>query len=123
MCEVHKNDFVDAEAIAEPVECKNMQLVPIKTDDQLDLQAIHRVRDRLVSRGTALFKNAAHRVSQAGDQFGIAAVDVHPISDKARFWLKRVSRLRREEDNSRHDERCPCRDRKPIGCLILFHGS
>ena len=26
-----------------------MRFVPIKTDDQLDLQAIHRVRDRLVS--------------------------------------------------------------------------
>ena len=27
---------------------------PIKTDDQVDLQAIHRVRDRLVSRRTAV---------------------------------------------------------------------
>jgi transposase len=31
-----------------------MRFVPIKTDDQLDLQAIHRVRDRLVSRRTAV---------------------------------------------------------------------
>jgi transposase len=38
----NKNDFVDAEAIAEAVERKNMRFVPIKTDDQLDLQAIHR---------------------------------------------------------------------------------
>jgi transposase len=50
----NKNDFVDAEAIAEAVERKNMRFVPIKTDDQLDLQAIHRVRDRLVSRRTAV---------------------------------------------------------------------
>ena len=50
----NKNDFVDAEAIAEAVERKNMGFVPIKTDDQLDLQAIHRVRDRLVSRRTAV---------------------------------------------------------------------
>ena len=49
----NKNDFVDAEAIAEAVERKNMRFVPIKTDDQLDLQAIHRVRDRLISRRTA----------------------------------------------------------------------
>ena len=34
----NKNDFVDAEAIAEAVERKNMRFVPIKTDDQLDLQ-------------------------------------------------------------------------------------
>ncbi len=50
----NNNDFVDAEAIAEAVERKNMRFVPIKTDDQLDLQAIHRVRDRLVSRRTAV---------------------------------------------------------------------
>ena len=50
----NKNDFVDAEAIAEAVERKNMRFVPIKTDDQLDLQAMHRVRDRLVSRRTAV---------------------------------------------------------------------
>jgi transposase len=50
----NKNEFIDAEAIAEAVERKNMRFVPIKTDDQLDLQAIHRVRDRLVSRRTAV---------------------------------------------------------------------
>jgi transposase len=49
-----KNDFVDAEAIAEAVERKNMRFVPIKTDDQLDLQAMHRIRDRLVSRRTVV---------------------------------------------------------------------
>jgi transposase len=31
-----------------------MRFVPIKTDDQLGLQAIHRVRDRLISRRTAV---------------------------------------------------------------------
>ncbi len=46
----NKNDFVDAEA----VDRKNMRFVPIKTDDQLDLQAIHRVRDRLVARRTSV---------------------------------------------------------------------
>src|SRR5882762_6860433 len=50
----NKNDFLDAEAIAEAVDRQNMRFVPIKTDDQLDLQAIHRVRDRLVARRTAL---------------------------------------------------------------------
>jgi transposase len=52
--ESNKNDFIDAEAIAEAVERKNMRFVPIKTDDQLDLQAIHRVRDRLIARRTAV---------------------------------------------------------------------
>jgi len=50
----NKNDFLDAEAIAEAVDRKNMRFVPIKTDDQLDLQALHRVRDRLMTRRTSV---------------------------------------------------------------------
>jgi transposase len=50
----NKNDFLDAEAIAEVVDRQNMRFVPIKTDDQLDLQAMHRVRDRLVARRTSV---------------------------------------------------------------------
>jgi len=50
----NKNDFLDAEAIAEAVTRENMRFVPIKTDAQLDVQALHRVRDRLVQRRTAL---------------------------------------------------------------------
>ena len=46
----NKNDYRDAEAIAEAVERENMRFVPIKTEDQLDVQALHRVRERLVSR-------------------------------------------------------------------------
>src|SRR3978361_1893727 len=49
----NKNDFLDAEAIAEAVDRQNMRFVPIKTDDQLDPQAMHRVRDRLGARRTA----------------------------------------------------------------------
>jgi transposase len=49
-----KNDFIDAEAIAEAVDRHNMRFVPIKTDDQLDLQALHRVRDRLMQRRTSV---------------------------------------------------------------------
>jgi transposase len=49
-----KNDYVDAEAIAEAAQRPTMRFVPIKTEDQLDLQAIHRVRERLVERRTAL---------------------------------------------------------------------
>lgn len=48
-----KNDYNDAEAIAEAVLRPNLKVVPEKTQDQLDLQALHRVRARLVSRRTA----------------------------------------------------------------------
>ena len=40
----NKNDYIDAEAIAEAVGRPTMRFVPIKTDDQLDLQSLHRVR-------------------------------------------------------------------------------
>ena len=50
----NKNDYLDAEAIAEAVQRPTMRFVPIKTDDQLDLQAMHRVRDRWVARRTAV---------------------------------------------------------------------
>src|SRR5829696_5556467 len=49
----HKNDFRDAEAIAEAVLRPTMRFVPTKSVEQLDLQALHRVRSRLVSQRTA----------------------------------------------------------------------
>ncbi len=48
-----KNDYNDAEAIAEAALRPNLKSVSEKTQDQLDLQALHRVRPRLVSRRTA----------------------------------------------------------------------
>jgi len=50
----NKNDYIDAEAIAEAVTRPSMRFVPIKTDDQLDLQSLHRVRERWVGRRTAV---------------------------------------------------------------------
>ena len=45
-----KNDFRDAEAIAEAVQRPTMRFVATKTVKQLDLQALHRVRERLGQR-------------------------------------------------------------------------
>jgi len=50
----NKSDFIDAEAIAEAVGRPTMRFVPIKTDDQLDMQSLHRVRERWVIRRTAV---------------------------------------------------------------------
>src|SRR6202790_5303296 len=50
----NKSDYIDAEAIAEAVERPKMRFVPIKSDDQLDLQSLHRVRERWVMRRTAV---------------------------------------------------------------------
>jgi transposase len=50
----NKNDYIDGEAIAEAVTRPTMRFVPIKSDDQLDLQSLHRVRERWVVRRTAV---------------------------------------------------------------------
>ena len=50
----NKSDYIDAEAIAEAVGRPTMRFVPIKSDDQLDLQSLHRVRERWVARRTAV---------------------------------------------------------------------
>jgi transposase len=49
-----KNDFRDGETIAEAVQRPTMKFVATKTADQLDLQALHRVRERLVSQRTGI---------------------------------------------------------------------
>jgi transposase len=49
-----KNDFRDGETIAEAVQRPTMKFVGTKTAEQLDLQALHRVRERLVSQRTGI---------------------------------------------------------------------
>jgi transposase len=50
----NKSDYIDAEAIAEAVGRPRMRFVPVKSEDQLDLQSLHRVRERWVMRRTAV---------------------------------------------------------------------
>jgi transposase len=61
----NKNDFLDAEA----VNRQNMRFVPIKTDDQLDLQALHRVRDRLIARRTSVINQLRAFLLERGMTF------------------------------------------------------
>ena len=49
----NKNDFNDAEAIAEAGGRAHMRCVPLKTNEQLELQALHRVRRRFIIERTA----------------------------------------------------------------------
>src|SRR5215469_13905048 len=53
-----KNDFRDAEAVAEAVQRPTMKFVPTKTAEQLDLQALHRVRERSYQAACA-FRNCS----------------------------------------------------------------
>lgn len=49
-----KNDFNDAEAIAEAVSRPTMRFVTVKSNEQLDIQALHRIRERLVRQRTSI---------------------------------------------------------------------
>jgi transposase len=65
----NKNDYLDAEAIAEAVTRKNMRFVPIKTEDQLDLQGLHRVRERLVHNRTEVINQIRGFLLERGITF------------------------------------------------------
>jgi transposase len=69
----NKNDFIDAEAIAEAVTKQNMRFVQIKTQEQLDWQAMHRVRDRLMQRRTALINEIRGFLLERGLTFAARA--------------------------------------------------
>jgi transposase len=53
----HKNDDRDAEAIAEAATRPTMRFVPVKSEAQSDVQALHRARSRLVAERTALINH------------------------------------------------------------------
>src|SRR5260370_27500098 len=67
----HKNDLLDAEAIGEAVQRPTMRFVPLKTMAQLDLQAIHRLRTRLVARRTAVINQMRGFLLERGVTFPI----------------------------------------------------
>jgi transposase len=85
----NKNDSRDAEAIAEAVTRPTMRFVPIKDVDQQDLQALHRVRERLIGERTALV-NEVHGLLH---EYGI-------VSPKgvAKFRQAVVGKLEFEKD-------------------------
>src|ERR1035437_8919689 len=65
----NKNDYIDAEAIAEAVGRAKMRFVPIKSDDQLDMQSLHRVRDRWVGRRTSVINQIRGLLLERGITF------------------------------------------------------
>jgi len=54
----NKNDTVDAEAIAEAVTRPTMRFTQVRSTEQVDLQALHRIRDQLVTSRTRLINQA-----------------------------------------------------------------
>ena len=54
LLKAQKNDDRDAEGIAEAATRPTMRFVELKSQEQLDMQTLHRSRDRLVAERTAL---------------------------------------------------------------------
>ncbi len=62
----NKNDYNDAEAICEAVTRPNMRFVSVKSIEQQDIQAIHRIRERLVKERTALINQTRGLLREYG---------------------------------------------------------
>ncbi|TNC62059.1 IS110 family transposase [Rubellimicrobium roseum] len=61
-----KNDDRDAEAIAEAATRPTMRFVALKSEEQLDMQTLHRVRDRLVAERTLLMNQIRSLLLERG---------------------------------------------------------
>jgi transposase len=98
----NKNDFNDAEAIAEAVAKENMRFVQIKSEEQLDVQAMHRVRDRLVQGRTALINEIRGFLLERGIIFAAGLIHLRKnlpgviedaeqnLSSRLRWLLERL---------------------------------
>ena len=62
----HKNDDRDAEAIAEAATRPTMRFVELKSEDQLDMQSLHRVRDRLICERTSVMNQIRSLLLERG---------------------------------------------------------
>ncbi len=62
----NKNDMNDAEAICEAVTRPSMRFVPIKTIEQQDIQAVHRIRSRLMAQRTGLVNQVRGLLAEYG---------------------------------------------------------
>ena len=62
----NKNDASDAEAICEAASRPSMRFVSVKTAAQLEVQALHRVRQQLVKNRTALINQVRGLLAEHG---------------------------------------------------------
>jgi len=110
----NKNDFLDAEAICEAVTRPNMRFVPIKSDEQLEIQQLHRARSLAVAQRTALANQLRGFLREYGivlpqgiqrlrEQLPFILEDAQlPITDRARSLLARLGHELRHADEHIH---------------------
>jgi transposase len=97
----NKNDARDAEAIAEAVTRPTMRFVEIKSLEQSDMQALHRVRDRMVSSRTRLICQMRSLCLEYGVAIrqgaGVFKLELpHALDDETNDLMPRIRRLMRE---------------------------
>jgi len=92
-----KNDFRDAEAIAEAVQRPTIKFVTTKTADQLDPQSLHRVRARLVSRRAGIVNQIRAFLLERGGREQAAQVAIALFADTAEPILAPARVLLRHE--------------------------
>ncbi|RYC28896.1 IS110 family transposase [Lichenibacterium minor] len=93
-----KNDDRDAEAIAEAASRPTMRFVTLKSEEQLDMQTLHRVRDRLVGDRTSLMNQMrslllerGHIVAQGRAKLAVALAEL--LYAKERVLAARIHEL------------------------------
>ncbi len=89
----NKNDTLDAEAIAEAVIRPTMRFVKVRNEDQVDMQALHRVRSQLVSSKTQLI----NQMRALCLEYGIA------IGKGAGLFKRECPRIIENQDNELSD--------------------
>lgn len=72
----NKNDYNDAEGICEAVSRPNMRFVAVKSVEQQDIQAMHRVRSGLMKERTALVNQVRGLLAEYGI---VVAQGVHKL--------------------------------------------
>ena len=81
----NKTDRNDAEAICEAMARPSMRFVSVKSVEQQDLQALHRVRSTLVGQRTA----KANQIRGLVAEYGLVApVGVAPLRQAIPLWLE-----------------------------------
>ena len=98
-----KNDANDAEAICEAVTRASMRFVPIKSEAQHEVQALHRVREQLLKSRTALVNQVRDLLAEHG------VVATHGIARARRLLLGILAAK-------------PCK-KWPSGCASSANGS
>ncbi len=123
----NKSDYNDAAAIAEAATREDMRFVPVKSQEQQDIQMLHRLRERLVGQRTALGNQLRGLLAEYGIVFAKGINRVKPsLVDAIEDAENGLSGLCREELRVLLDEFCALEQNiarldKKLGTFVKEH--